>query len=327
MLATEPKAKSVPPKDGLVRAARPGLAVLRAVPGSREGKMPKLTGYMLRFNEWTEIDSCFEGNFLERIAPGATKKTLAENKSMRILFNHGHDPQVGEKPLAEPRFVEDDQGVRYDDPELFDTSYNRDLIPGLEKGQYGSSFKFRSIKELFDEDPGVSDHNPKGIPERTIEEIALYEGGPVVFPAYEGSSAGARSRSLTDHLYVERLKSDPSRFHELDELFQGWVHSDPERVRELLRESPSAEAPAEETGTEDPEKEAAGRAEETHSEQSENPEDETSNPDEDALSDGAEPESHSENESRTNATTTQPDEDTEWWNSLGDEDEKEWRLP
>jgi len=222
-----------PPKDGLVRAARPGLEVRAA---GDEGTMPKLTGYMLRFNEWTEIDSIFEGRFLERVAPGAAKKTLEENRSMRILFNHGYDPQVGEKPLAEPRFAEDEEGVRYDEPELFPTSYNRDLVPGLEKGQYGSSFKFRSVKETFDEEPGTSDHNPDGIPERTIEELRLYEGGPVVFPAYEGTTAGARSRSLTDRMFVERAKEDPSKVPELVELFTEWVRADPDRIRGLLDE-------------------------------------------------------------------------------------------
>jgi HK97 family phage prohead protease len=239
--------KSPPPKDGLVRAARPGLEVRAA----EDGGMPKLTGYMLRFNEWTEINSIFEGRFLERVAPGAAKKTLKENASMRILFNHGHDPHVGEKPLAEPRFGENAEGVYYDDPELFDTSYNRDLVPGLEKGQYGSSFKFRSVVEEFDEDPGVSEDNPDGIPERTIKELRLYEGGPVVFPAYAGSSAGVRTRSLTDQVFIDGLKRDPARAQdELGELFAGWVLGDPERARKLI-ERAEAEPAADDAGAGD----------------------------------------------------------------------------
>src|SRR5690242_8469844 len=111
--------KHTPPKDGLVRAARPGLEVRAA----EEGKMPILTGYFLRFNEPTVIDSIFEGKFVETIAPGAAKKTLAENgESIKILFNHGHDPSIGEKALARPNLIEDDVGVRQDDERLFDTS-------------------------------------------------------------------------------------------------------------------------------------------------------------------------------------------------------------
>lgn len=221
-----------PPKDGLVRALAPNDIELRA---ASEGGMPKLYGYMMRFNEWTEIDSIFEGRFLERIAPGAAKKSLAENRSMRILFNHGRDPHVGEKPLAEPRLVEVGEGLRYDEPELFDTTYNRDLVPGLEGGQYGSSFKFRSVREEIDEEPERSDYNPDGIPERTVTELKLYEGGPVTFPAYEGSVTGARS--LTDHFFIDALKADPTRSQELDDLFAAWVLRSPERCEELLAEA------------------------------------------------------------------------------------------
>lgn len=212
--------KLQPPKDGLVRA-RPGLEV-RA--DGDEGKMPRLTGYALRFNEWTEIDSVFEGRFLERIAPGAAKRTLAENRSMRILFNHGHDPHIGEKPLAEPRFMEDEQGVRYDNPELFDAEYVRELVPGLRAGQYGSSFKFRVLREDVNEAPERSDSNPDGIPERTITEFKMYEAGPVVFPAYEGATAGVRCRSLTDEFIGDGL----------EEVIARWIERNPDRARLLL---------------------------------------------------------------------------------------------
>jgi HK97 family phage prohead protease len=208
------------PKDGLVRAAYPGIETREA----DEGKMPRLTGYALRFNEWTEIDSVFEGRFLERISPGAAKRTLAENRSMRILFNHGHDPHIGEKPLAEPRFMEDERGVRYDDPELFDADYVRELVPGLRAGQFGSSFKFQARAESIEEAPERSEHNPDGIPERTISEFKMYEAGPVVFPAYDGATAGVRSRSLTDEFIGDGL----------DEVIARWIERNPDRARLLL---------------------------------------------------------------------------------------------
>ena len=53
------------------------------------------------FNDWYEIDSYWEGTFLERVAPGAYAKTIAEDRSgMRILYDHGFDPQLGNKPLG-----------------------------------------------------------------------------------------------------------------------------------------------------------------------------------------------------------------------------------
>lgn len=228
--------KAQPPKDGLVRA-RPGLE-LRA---AENGGMPKLTGYMLRFNEPTEIDSVFEGRFIEEIAPGATKKTLSENRSMRILFDHGTDPSVGMKPLTEPRLVENTQGVRYDDPELFDADYVRELLPALKARQLGSSFKFRVINDDWNDDPGRSAENPEGLPVRRITEMKLYEGGPVVFPAYAGSSAGVRS--MTDRVFFDRLRQDPSRLPEAADLFASWAQSDPVRAAELVAQARSGEDP------------------------------------------------------------------------------------
>jgi hypothetical protein len=41
-------------------------------------------------NEWTEINSAWEGRFMERFAPGAWRKTIAERASkIRALFQHG----------------------------------------------------------------------------------------------------------------------------------------------------------------------------------------------------------------------------------------------
>lgn len=219
-----------PPKDG-VRFGPPGLEIRDA---SEDG-MPTLFGYFLRFDEWTLIDSYFEGKFLERIARGAAKKTLEESRDqIRILFNHGCDPSIGEKPLTKPELVEDSNGVRYEG-ELFDTSYNRDLVPILKADQLGASFKFRIIKESFNEEPEPSEANPNGIPERTIEELKLYEGGPVTFPAYDGASAGVRSGSLTDRIFVEGFKQHPdSHPEEMEGLVRTWVEHDLERATELV---------------------------------------------------------------------------------------------
>jgi HK97 family phage prohead protease len=171
--------------------AEDALFELRADDGS---EMPTLVGHFAVFDQWTEIASTFEGNFLERIAPGAFRKTFAENRrNMRVLFQHGRDPQIGEKvlgPIADLR--EDERGALYEVP-LFDTSYNRDLLPALSSNEYGSSFRFRVLQEQFTRKPERSEHNPEGLPERTITEAKVMEFGPVTFPAYEGATAGLRS--------------------------------------------------------------------------------------------------------------------------------------
>ena len=184
------------PGDNLVRAVFPADLEVRDTDPAVDG-MPTLSGHFAIFDAFTEINSSYEGNFMERIAPGAFTKTIRENQSnMRVLFQHGKDPTVGDKVLGVPSVLEEDSvGARYEVP-LFDTSYNADLIPGLRAGAYGASFRFAVVKEDLNMKPEPSDTNPRGLPERTIQEARVMEFGPVTFPAYEGATAGVRS--LTD---------------------------------------------------------------------------------------------------------------------------------
>lgn len=161
---------------------------------------PVMFGHFAVFNEWTEIDSWFEGHFLERIAPRAFVKTFRENRStIKSLFQHGADPVAGDKPLGPiDDLREDDTGGYYEVP-LLDAPYVReDILPGLREGLYGASFAFKVMREEFADDPDPSDDNPTGLPERTLKELRLYEFGPVTFPAYESATASVRSREERD---------------------------------------------------------------------------------------------------------------------------------
>ncbi len=189
------------PKEGLVRALFPAEMELRAV----EDGMPTMVGHFAVFDQWTEINSAFEGNFLERIAPSAFDKTFSET-TPKVLFNHGSDPQIGDKVLGSVTSLESDAtGARYE-VGLFDTSYNRDLVPGLQAGAYGASFRFSVMRQEIDREPKRTGYNPKGLPERTITEARVAEFGPVTFPAYQGATAGIRS--LTDRFRVAEFAAD-----------------------------------------------------------------------------------------------------------------------
>jgi phage head maturation protease len=76
-------------------------------------------------NEWTEIDSYFEGRFLERIGMGAYKKTFKERADqLRVLFQHGKDPMIGEKPIAVPERLDEEEAGAYHESRLLDTCLN-----------------------------------------------------------------------------------------------------------------------------------------------------------------------------------------------------------
>lgn len=193
-----------PPREGLFRAI--GDLEVRAG-GDGPGT---LVGHLAVFNQWSEINSIHEGHFMERLDPQAFNRTIQNNGSrMKVTFNHGKDPSLGDKVLGIPTVLEpDDYGVRYEVP-LFDTQYNRELAPGLKAGAYGSSFRFNVLSDDFNKKPGRSEHNPNGIPERTVKEVRMQEFGPVTFPAYEGASAGMRS--LTDRFTLTQYLEDPGK--------------------------------------------------------------------------------------------------------------------
>lgn len=166
------------------------------------------------FNTWYEINSFWEGRFLERTQPGAFTKTMRERRdSIVSLFNHGMDFNIGDKVLGPIEELYEDKDSPVGVVRLLDTSYNRDLEPGLAAGVYRSSFMFNVIREEWNDEPGESDHNPQGLPERTIKEVRLFEFGPVTFPANPDATAGMRS--MTDQ-YLEHVKrTSPGRYEQL----------------------------------------------------------------------------------------------------------------
>jgi HK97 family phage prohead protease len=188
-----------PPRDMLVRATLP-FEVNR----TSEDAMPTLHGVGAIYGEWTEINSRVEGHFMERFASGSFTKTINEGRDrIRCLFHHGQDPSIGYKPLGSiTDLSERGQGVEYD-VDLFDADYVRALVPGLEAGVYGSSFRFGIVKK-DDERKRVS--NGKGLLERTIREASMRELGPTPFPAYVGTSAGLRS--ITDEFVLSRFPAE-----------------------------------------------------------------------------------------------------------------------
>lgn len=204
-------ATETPPRENIIRAFQPAVEI-RADDG--EDTRPVLFGHFARFNEWTEIDSFFEGHFMERIAPGAFKKTFRDRgDQLRVLFQHGRDPEIGDKPIAEVETLREDPEGAYHESRLLD-GIPELVVAGLRAGQYGQSFRMEVMREEMVDKPEASDDNPHGLQERTIKEVRLYEFGPVTFPAYENTTPAVRS--LTDRFVF------------------GWIERYPERARDLI---------------------------------------------------------------------------------------------
>ena len=88
-----------PPAEGFRAQYPAGFELRQDGASGTDGK--RLVGHFARFGEWAEIHSIHEGHFLERLSPGAFRKTIAENRGrIRALFQHGKDPVVADKPLG-----------------------------------------------------------------------------------------------------------------------------------------------------------------------------------------------------------------------------------
>lgn len=192
------------PIDNLIRArCDAGTIEMRASDG---GDGRTLFGHFSVFDTWTEIDSFYEGRFLERVAPGAFKQAFKNKRNIRVLFEHGSDPQIGSKPIADPKVMREDAIGAYYEAELFDAGYANDLLPALRAGQLGASFRFSVVDEEWVNPSKKTVANPDRLKERTIRSVNLYEFGPVTWGAYPEATAGVRSG--TDQ-FIDRLLHDP----------------------------------------------------------------------------------------------------------------------
>jgi phage head maturation protease len=165
------------------------------------------------FNTWYRVSSIWEGDFLERTLRGAFAQTIADDRdSMRVLYDHGFDPTCGNKVLGPIEDLREEADSPAGVVPLMDTTYNRDLQPGLLRGLYGSSFRMRVIEDSWNDEPGASAYNPLGLPERTILRVRTMEFGPVTFPA--NPDASSAMRSLTDSFYDRLKQRDTSAYED-----------------------------------------------------------------------------------------------------------------
>ncbi|MGH7721496.1 MAG: HK97 family phage prohead protease [Candidatus Dormibacteria bacterium] len=202
------------PRSNLIRA-RVGAGVEWRATDSPAGE---LFGHFSRFNTWYEIDSLWEGRFLERVLPGAFADTIANDRaSMRVLYEHGMDPSLGSKPLGTITTLREDEDGAYYEAQLYDTDYNRGFLVPVLSGQtlngqtsgssgLGASFRFEVQADQWNRSPKLTKRNPGGLPERSITRAKVFEFGPVTFPASAAASASVRSLSAE---FLDRLTHDP----------------------------------------------------------------------------------------------------------------------
>lgn len=141
----------------------------------------------------------------ERVMPGAFDKTLA-NDEIVSTFNHDFNQLLGRTSSGTLHLRADEDGLHFEvDPA--DTTIFSDVSKMIERGDVAGASIMFSIPEggeTFRRDEDL------GIDIRELHELRLHEVGPVVQPAFAGTSADVRSR-------WEAMQVKPEqRSHELE---------------------------------------------------------------------------------------------------------------
>lgn len=169
---------------------------------------PQIVGYGAVFYRANDPGTEYElwRNVVERVASQAFASALSRPDDVRGLFNHDPNFVLGRSAAGTMRLSVDERGLRYEiDPP--DTQQARDLMASIERGDItGSSFSFSVNKESW------STPADGGLEVRTIEDVTLYDVGPVTFPAYEATTTGTRGKAIGEHQEARRA-------------YDGWRHA------------------------------------------------------------------------------------------------------
>lgn len=146
-----------------------------------EGK--KIVGYAAKFMTRSQD----LGGFVEQIEPSAFQRSLDENADVRALIDHNPSLILGRTLSGTLKLSTDSTGllVEITPP---DTSYSRDLMVSLERGDITQmSFAFVTKKDNWEKDGTVN--------LRTLLDVDLHDVSAVTYPAYLDTEVGLRSLS------------------------------------------------------------------------------------------------------------------------------------
>ena len=153
---------------------------LRAV---ENGDGMTFTGYAAVFNSPSEPLP-----FIERIAPGAFKRSLKARNDIKLLWNHDTGSVLGSTRAGTLKLEEDNYGLRVT-AVLPDTNLGRDVRTLVQRGDVNAmSFGF-SVPA------GGDSWNAEGT-ERTLKSVRIFEVSVVAYPAYQQTAGTASVRSF-----------------------------------------------------------------------------------------------------------------------------------
>ena len=141
----------------------------------------------------------------ERIGKDAFRNLIQSDDDVIVSFNHDMVTLLGRRSAGTCRISIDDIGLRFEcDFDAADPDHVRVSRKIQKKEVTGCSFAFTTNSDSWTEEGSEK--------VRTLNDVNVYEVGPVIFAAYSGTSVGIRSegndveaRSSFENFETEKL--------------------------------------------------------------------------------------------------------------------------
>lgn len=171
---------------------------------------PGLTGYAAVFGQDYVIYESKSFRMVERVKQGAFTRALDEEQDVRCCYNHNPDNVLARTTNGTLSLNQDNKGLSFDADLDARTHIAQDVRCFVDSELVtGCSFAFSVRKQTWTEveEDGFTTY------QREIEDVDLYELGPVLFPAYEGTSVGSRTaatfaRELRSAAWAEGMPAE-----------------------------------------------------------------------------------------------------------------------
>lgn len=174
------------------------------VRAAKSDDKPGIEGYGAVFNEEYVLYDSGSYRVVEIVKPGTFTRALKEKQDVRCCFNHDPNQLLGRSSAGTLRLKQDDTGLAFE-TDLPDTTMGRDVRTSIKRGDLtGCSFAFTVTAQSWREET----KDGKTTSTREIEDVDLYELGPVAFPAYEGTSVSARAEMRSRILSIDTLPAE-----------------------------------------------------------------------------------------------------------------------
>jgi uncharacterized protein len=154
---------------------------------------PSIEGYGAVFNQEYVLWDSSSLRIVETVKPGTFARALQEGQDVRCLFNHEPDNVLGRTKNSTLRLSEDTRGLHFDNDLDRRTTVAQNVRSFVDrKDVTGCSFSFYVTKQARTEE----EVDGKTVIRREIQDVDLFDVGPVTYPAYEGTDVKARALEL-----------------------------------------------------------------------------------------------------------------------------------